>query len=90
MKRDRELERYKRLAGMLYGALEDYANPEFYHACAILCDPPGGGIDKDFGTKREHKHPDYDRPMPGKLARATLRKAKKQYGNLTMIYHERD
>ena len=53
-------------------ALEFYADPETYHACAFLFDPPCGGFDDDFGDLKEHGHPDYDRPMPGKCARKAL------------------
>ena len=49
-------------------ALEFYANPETYHACAFLFDPPTGGFDKDF----DDGHNGYDRPMPGKLARQAI------------------
>ena len=51
-------------------ALEFYADPETYHACAFYFDPPTGGFDDDFDE--DHGHEDYDRPMPGKLARTTL------------------
>ena len=51
-------------------ALEFYADPETYHACTFMFDRPTGGFDKDM--EQEHGHPDYDRPMPGKLARHTL------------------
>ncbi len=52
-------------------ALEEYANPENYHAVAFLFDRPCGGFADDFSD--DHGHPDYDRAMPGKLARETLR-----------------
>lgn len=48
-----------------------YADPETYHACSFLFDPPTGGFDEDFG--QEHDHEDYDRAMPGKMARETIR-----------------
>lgn len=53
-------------------ALNFYGNPETYHACSFFFDPPTGGFDDDFGEPEEHGHPFYDRPMPGKLARATI------------------
>jgi hypothetical protein len=55
-------------------ALEFYADPENYHAILIMPDRPGGAFADDFST--DHGHPDYDRPMPGKTARAALAKAK--------------
>lgn len=54
----------------LRGALEFYANPETYHACGFLFDPPTGGFDEDFEV--DHGHEDYPRAMPGKTARQTL------------------
>jgi len=48
-------------------ALETYANPEFYHGCAFMFDRPTGGFDEDFDFDDE-----YQRPMPGKLARKVL------------------
>jgi hypothetical protein len=51
-------------------ALEFYGDPETYHACTFLFDAPTGGFDADF--EEAHGHPDYDRPMPGKLAREAL------------------
>ena len=50
--------------------LQFYADPETYHACTFLFDPPTGGFDEDMDT--EHGHPNYDRPMPGKMARQAL------------------
>jgi hypothetical protein len=52
-------------------ALDFYADPETYHAIAFWFDPPCGGFAEDFD---EDHGGDYDRPMPGKLARVTLRR----------------
>lgn len=52
-------------------AVAFYADPESYHAIAVLPDPPCGEFWEDFGE--DHGHPDYDRPMPGKRARAAMR-----------------
>jgi hypothetical protein len=51
-------------------ALAFYADPETYHACSFLFDRPTGGFDEDFDE--DHGHEDYDRPMPGKRARACI------------------
>ncbi len=51
-------------------ALEFYADPEEYHAIAFAADPPCGGFADDFDE--DHGHPDYDRHMAGKRARAAL------------------
>ncbi len=50
-------------------ALEFYANPDTYFACAFVFDRPTGGFDEDF----DEGHEDYDRPMPGKMARQALK-----------------
>lgn len=49
-------------------ALEFYADPGSYHACSFIFDPPTGGFDDDF----DEGHEGYERPMPGKCARAAL------------------
>lgn len=49
-------------------ALEMYANPDFYYACAFHFDRPTGGFDEDFEYNKE-----YGRPMPGKRAREALK-----------------
>lgn len=51
----------------LRAALSVYADPSFYHACVFMFDRPTGGFDEDFDFDAE-----YDRPMPGKLAREVL------------------
>lgn len=55
---------------VMRGALEFYANPETYHACGFLFDPPTGGFDEDFSD--DHGHEDYPRATPGKTARQAL------------------
>jgi hypothetical protein len=47
-------------------ALDFYADPETYFACAFLFDPPCGGFQKDFDDTG------YLGVKPGKLARETL------------------
>lgn len=78
---DKEIERYKRALGMALDALEVYANPESYHAMAFAVDRPAGSFADDFS--KDHGHPYYERPMPGKLARATFKKLTKRYGDLS-------
>lgn len=51
-------------------ALDFYADPENYHAISFLLDRPCGGFADDFSE--DHGHGDYERPMPGKLAREVL------------------
>lgn len=51
-------------------ALSFYADPGTYHACTFLFDSPTGGFDEDFDL--DHGDPEYDRPMPGKVARQAL------------------
>jgi len=51
----------------LRAALAVYADPSFYHACSFMFDRPTGGFDEDFSFNEE-----YQRDMPGKLARDTL------------------
>jgi hypothetical protein len=55
----------------LVEALTFYADPETYHACSFFFDPPTGGWDDDFDE--DHGNWLYQRPMPGKRARAALR-----------------
>lgn len=50
-------------------ALGFYADPENYHAIAIFGDRPCGMIADDVGSV---DHPDYDRWMNGRYARAVL------------------
>lgn len=51
-------------------ALEFYADPYTYHGCMIVFDSPAGGLCEDFDA--EHGESNYDRPMPGKMARKAL------------------
>lgn len=51
-------------------ALEYYADPETYHACMFLFDRPAGKFEEDFSS--DHGNQDYDRPMPGAIARHIL------------------
>lgn len=44
-----------------------YADPGFYHGCGFVFDRPTGGFDEDFSYDEN-----YQRPVPGKLARQTL------------------
>lgn len=57
--------------GKALDVVEFYADPENYHAISFLFDRPCGGFADDFDE--DHGHPDYNRPMPGKLARGLLR-----------------
>ena len=65
-----EITAYHQLVDQMWEALDYYASPETYHGCAFMFDPPTGGFDQDFDE--DHGHPDYNRPMPGKLARLVL------------------
>jgi hypothetical protein len=56
----------------LEAALGFYANPETYHAIAMLGDRPCGEFADDFSEDEWTKESGYDRPMPGKIARAAL------------------
>lgn len=80
-----EMRRYKELCGLLHDALAFYANPETYHAIAFLGDPPCGEFANDCSL--EHTA-DYDRPMPGKMARETLQKVRAEYGDLSVYTTE--
>lgn len=53
-------------------ALAFYADPDSYFAMVIMADPPCGEFSEDFS---EDHSGDYDRPMPGKRARAALQEA---------------
>jgi hypothetical protein len=53
-------------------ALEFYADPETYHAIAILGDRPCGEFADDMSVDFWTKNCGYDRPMPGKRAREAL------------------
>ena len=83
-----EVAKYKHLCGILHDALAFYANPETYHAIMIVSDRPAGGFASDLDLS--HGHPDYaHRRMPGTAARAALKRAEAEYGDLKM-YSEAD
>lgn len=50
-------------------ALAFYADPATYHAIAFMADPPCGQFMDDFSNDHGDE---YDRPMPGHLARQAL------------------
>jgi len=80
MKRDKEIERYKRALGVALDALAMYAHPESYHAIGFMVDRPAGDFADDFSkVKRTH----YNRLMPGKLARKTFKRLFKTYSDLS-------
>lgn len=81
-KLEQENKRYQRLAGTLFDALVEYGNPEFYHAVTIVADQPAGSFADDLDDN--HAHPDYNRPMPGKLARETIGIVYGVYGDMTI------
>jgi len=54
----------------LKDALYFYADPDSYFAIGFFPDRPCGEFMDDFDDK--HGFTNYDRPMPGKLARETL------------------
>lgn len=64
----------------LFEALLQYADPESYHAVAMLVDRPAGWFADDF----DGGHEGYDRPMPGKHAREVVGWGKEeQKGGIT-------
>lgn len=77
-----ELYRYKKLCGILIDALEQYADPDFYFAIAFAPDTPAGSFADDFSRVDGSQ---YNRVMPGKLARLTLKKAATKYGDLSVM-----
>lgn len=50
-------------------ALQFYSDEATYHAVAFVADPPAGSFMDDFS---EDEGSEYERPMPGKTARAAL------------------
>ena len=58
----------------LEDALEEYADPGFYHAVAFLFDSPCGNFQKDFSD--DHGDLDYDGARAGRLARRALYKTR--------------
>jgi hypothetical protein len=71
---DMRVAKYEKLCCLLVEALSMYADPGFYHAITIIGDRPTGGFDEDVSRVQGS---DYNRPMPGKLARQALRNAEK-------------
>lgn len=61
---------YKEKNDKLVAALKFYADPDSYFAIAFFPDRPCGDFMLDFSD--DHGFNEYDRLMPGKLARATL------------------
>lgn len=53
-------------------ALHFYADPDSYFAISILDDPPCGEFARDFSQDEWTAICEYDRPMPGKLAREIM------------------
>jgi len=80
---DARIAKYEKLCCILIDALQMYANPEFYHGIMIIPDRPAGGFDEDVSSVKKLGF-DYNRPMPGKLARTALRKAEKVASTLTL------
>lgn len=66
-----ESSRLRALVAEMRGALEFYADPETYFAITFLDDPPSGDFMDDFSDDHGGE---FDRPMPGKRARAALAK----------------
>jgi hypothetical protein len=76
MKKD-NLKKVNKIANTLLKALELYADPGFYHGCGFMFDRPTGGFDGDFSKDPTGQ---YDRKMPGKLARQAIAKCRKIAG----------
>jgi len=79
--RDKEIIRYRKALSIAIDALRMYADPEFYHAITIIGDRPTGGFDEDVSRVKDS---DYDRPMPGKLARKAINTLERRYGTLEL------
>jgi len=74
---DRLLDRAKKAGDerdKLLEALCFYADPDNYFAIAFFPDPPCGGFMDDFSDDHEG---DFDRKMPGALARKALKETRK-------------
>ena len=76
---DAERQKYQEALGVAVEALQLYANEENYHAIAFLFDRPCGNFANDFNRVKDSN---YNRPMPGKTARAALLKLTEKYGDL--------
>lgn len=85
MRRPRLVEDYKRALGMAIAALREYGDPDFYHAVAIIADRPAGAFADDFSRDPISQ---YNRPMPGKLARETLMRMADKFPNLKFTERE--
>lgn len=83
---DDAIERYQRALGILYDTLCEYADPGFYHAVLFMADRPAGGFADDLSVVANS---DYDREMPGALARKALDRVEKEFGELVMAPNER-
>mgnify|MGYP001563941885 FL=1 len=77
-----EIEKYKKALGIVVDALEMYAREDSYHAVAFLFDRPCGDFADDFSRVKDS---DYNRPMPGKTARAAFRELDRRFGSLSYI-----
>jgi hypothetical protein len=77
------VKQYQALCGMLWEALQEYGDPDFYQAIAIRADRPAGGFADDFDE--EYSNLAYSRPMPGKLARETMEEAIVKFGELVIL-----
>ncbi len=79
--RDTEIVRYRKALTIAIEALRTYADPGFYHAITIIGDRPTGGFDEDVSRV---KGSDYNRPMPGKIARKAVSELERRYGRLEL------
>ncbi len=82
MSNDDETEKYRQLASILLEAVKFYAERETYRACAVVVDHPCGPFADDFDQKHGHDH--YQREMPGKMARAAIAYAEREFGDLSI------
>ena len=80
----KEIERYKHVNGMLWDALDFYADPGTYFAIGFTCDPPNGEFWDDFSVVPGHPLCVNDNQKPGKLARATMNEVVEKYGDLRL------
>ncbi len=81
MKRDPEIENYKRALGIVMDALELYARPNSYHAIAFMADRPAGAFADDFSRIKDSVI--YNRPMPGKAARKAFAELARKFPSLS-------
>ena len=78
-----KLKQYQDLCGMLWEALQEYGDPDFYRAVAFMADRPAGGFADDLDES--YSNLAYNRPMPGKLARETMENAIAEFGELVIL-----